>query len=182
MVTIMQMTKQNFRATGLTEEQTEYTHSLCEAARLASWGRAQGSRSQWRCFPGSGGTLHRWTPSEAQGYSARFQLGGPVKGRGKWYRSWMRYKLQKLVYKGSKTAEKSFKCWCGLTQESWVSVTQRKALVTRNTEGRQHVETLVQERLKAGGRGISWMEQVINLLTGRTQGGHWRGEGNTVRV
>lgn len=63
-----------------------------------------------------------------------------------------------------------------------MSVTQRKALVTRNTEGRQHVEALVQERLEAGGRGIGWMEQVINLLTGRTQSGHWRGEENTMRV
>lgn len=63
-----------------------------------------------------------------------------------------------------------------------MSVAQRKALVARDTERRQHVEALVQERLKAGGRGIGWMEQVVNLLTGRTQSSHWSGEDNTMKA
>lgn len=62
----------------------------------------------------------------------------------------------------------------GLTQESWVSVTQGKALVARDAEGGQHVEALVQERLEARGRGVGRVEQVVNLLTGRTQSRHWR--------
>lgn len=62
-----------------------------------------------------------------------------------------------------------------------MSVAQRKTLITRNTEGRQHVEALVQERLEAGGRGIGWVEQVVNLLTGRTQSGDWRWREDTVR-
>lgn len=61
----------------------------------------------------------------------------------------------------------------GLTQESRVSVTQGKALVPRDAEGGQHVEALVQERLEARGRGVGRVEQVVNLLTGRTQSRHW---------
>lgn len=56
----------------------------------------------------------------------------------------------------------------GLTQESGVSITQRKALIAGNTKGRQQVEPLVQERLEARGRGVGWMKQVVNLLTGWT--------------
>lgn len=70
----------------------------------------------------------------------------------------------------------------GLTQESRVSVAQRKALVARDAERRQRVEALVQERLQAGGRGIGWMEQVVNLLTGRTQSSHCRREVNAMKV
>lgn len=65
--------------------------------------------------------------------------------------------------------------YVSLTQESRVSVPQRKALITRDTEGRQQVEPLVKERLEAGGRRVGWMKQVVNLLTGRTQSGHCRG-------
>lgn len=54
-------------------------------------------------------------------------------------------------------------------------VAQRKALVPRDTEGRQQVEPLVQERLEAGGRRVGGMKQVVNLLAGRAQSGHWRG-------
>lgn len=62
-----------------------------------------------------------------------------------------------------------------------MSVAQRKALVTGDAEGRQQVEAFVQERLEARGRRIGWMEQVINLLAGRTQSRHWRAEANTLR-
>lgn len=65
---------------------------------------------------------------------------------------------------------------CGLTQEGRVSVTQRESLVAGNAEGGQRVEALVQERLQAGGGGIGWVEQVVDLLAGRAQGGHWRTE------
>lgn len=73
-------------------------------------------------------------------------------------------------------------CLCGLTQQSRVSVAQRKALVARDAEGRQQVKPLVQERLEAGGRRVGWMKQVVNLLTGRTQIRHWRRGRNTTRV
>lgn len=65
---------------------------------------------------------------------------------------------------------------CGLTQEGRVSVTQRESLVAGNAEGGERVEALVQERLQAGGGGIGWVEQVVDLLAGRAQGGHWRTE------
>lgn len=67
-----------------------------------------------------------------------------------------------------------------LTQESWVSVAQRKALIAGDAKRRQQVEPLVQERLEAGGRRVGWMKQVVNLLTGRTQSGHWTQERNTI--
>lgn len=59
------------------------TYCLHGAARSASWGRAQGWRSHWRCFPASGGTLHHRTRSEAEGYSAPSQLGGQMTGNRK---------------------------------------------------------------------------------------------------
>lgn len=46
----------------------------------------------------------------------------------------------------------------GLTQEGRVSVAERETLVTRDAEGRERVEPLVQERLEAGGRGVSGVE------------------------
>lgn len=57
-----------------------------------------------------------------------------------------------------------------------MSVTERETLVARNAEGRKRVEPLVQERLEAGRRGIGGVEQVVNLLAGWAQGGHWRTE------
>lgn len=75
-----------------------YTYSLCGAARLASCGRAPGSTSHWHSFPGSGGTLHHWAPSEAEGYSEQSQLGSHVR-EGK----------KKIQHKGSEAAEKGLK-------------------------------------------------------------------------
>lgn len=68
----------------------------------------------------------------------------------------------------------------GLTQERRVSVAQREALVAGDAEGRQQVEALVQQGLEARGRGVGRVEQVVNLLTRRTQGGHWRGRNGGV--
>ena len=42
------------------------------------------------------------------------------------------------------------------------------------------MEGFGQEGLQAGGAGVSGMEEVVDLLTGRTQLGHWgkeRGQG-----
>lgn len=64
----------------------------------------------------------------------------------------------------------------GLTQERRVSVAEGETLVPGHTEGREHVEALVQERLQAGSRGIGGVEQVVNLLAGWAQGRHWRVE------
>lgn len=55
-----------------------------------------------------------------------------------------------------------------------MSVSEREPLVPRNAEGSERVEALVQEGLEAGGRGIRGVEQVVDLLTGGTQGRHWR--------
>ena len=151
------------------EQMITDTHSLHGAASSASWGRVRGWTSHWRRFPGSVGTRHQRTPSEAEGYSAPSRLGSHKKGRRK------RMTKRREV----KSAAKRLVCLCGLTQESWVSVAQRKALVTGDAEGRQQVEAFVEERLQARGRRIGWMEQVINLLTGRTQSRHWRGEAKT---
>lgn len=63
-----------------------------------------------------------------------------------------------------------------------MSVTQRETLVARNAEGRKRVEALVQERLQAGGGGIGRVEQVVNLLAGRAQGGHWMEDRKTSPV
>lgn len=61
-----------------------------------------------------------------------------------------------------------------------MSVAQREALVAGDAEGRQQVEALVQQGLEARGRGVGRVEQVVNLLTRRTQGGHWRGRNGGV--
>lgn len=57
-----------------------------------------------------------------------------------------------------------------------MSVAQREALVARDTEGRQQVEALVQQGLQTRGRGVGRVEEVVDLLARRAQGGHWQGE------
>lgn len=89
--------------------------------------------------------------------------------------------LNNIQHRGVKSTQQWVVLEPKLTQESRVSVTQRETLVTGDTEGRQRVEPLVQERLEAGGRGVGGMEQVINLLTGRTQSGHWRVDSQRVK-
>lgn len=74
-----------------------------------------------------------------------------------------------LTRKEQRSTEMSYNTQvCGLTQESWESIAQGEALVAADTKGRQQVEPLVQERLKAWGWGVGWMKQVVDLLTGWT--------------
>lgn len=58
------------------------------------------------------------------------------------------------------------------TQESRVSVPQRKSLISGDAEGGEQVEAFVQQRLQAGGRRVCRVEQVVHLLAGRTQSRH----------
>lgn len=64
------------------------------------------------------------------------------------------------------------RCCKELTQQGRVSISQRKPLITGYTEGREKVKFPLQQRLQTGGRGISWVEQVVDLLACRPQLGH----------
>lgn len=57
----------------------------------------------------------------------------------------------------------------GLTQNSRVAITQREPLVTRNVKGRQKVELPLQKGLEARRRRVCRVEQVIDLLTSRSE-------------
>lgn len=59
-----------------------------------------------------------------------------------------------------------------LTQQGRGAITQGVLLVSGHAEGWHSVEGLGQEGLQAGGTGIGGMEEVVDLLTGRTQLGH----------
>lgn len=64
-------------------------------------------------------------------------------------------------------------CCCRvLTQQGRVPVSQGKTLVAGHVEGRQEVKFPLQKRLQAASWGIGWMEQVVDLLTGRPQLGN----------
>lgn len=64
------------------------------------------------------------------------------------------------------------RCCAELTQQGGVSVPQGKSLITGYAEGGEKVKLALQQRLQTGGRGISRVEQVVDLLTRRPQLGH----------
>lgn len=69
--------------------------------------------------------------------------------------------------------------WGLLTQEGGGAVTQRVFLVAGHAERRDGVESLGQEGLQARGAGVGRVEEVVDLLAGGTQLGHWGREGGS---
>lgn len=67
-----------------------------------------------------------------------------------------------------------------LTQQRRAPVPQRVALVAGDAEGRQGVESPLQQGLQTGGRWVRGVEQVVHLLAGRPQLENWGREGGEV--
>jgi len=64
-----------------------------------------------------------------------------------------------------------------LTQQGRGAIAQGVFLVAGHAERRDGVEGLGQEGLQARGAGVGGVEEVVDLLTGGTQLGHWDREG-----